>query len=55
MLCFDRAFWTEVVNIDALMAEGMISAADRERLTFADDAEGAWAALAATGILDDRL
>jgi uncharacterized protein (TIGR00730 family) len=54
VLCFDRAFWTEVVNIDALMAEGMISAADHERLTFADDAEGAWAALAATGILDDR-
>lgn len=53
VLCFDSAYWSKVVDLDALLAEGMISDADRKRLTLVDDVEDAWARLVASGILAD--
>ncbi len=50
VICFDKSYWTRLINFDALVQDGMISAADYELITFADDAEAAWAALVAAGI-----
>jgi hypothetical protein len=50
VLCFDREYWTRLINFDALLSDGMISDADMELLTFVNDAEEAWAALVAAGI-----
>jgi hypothetical protein len=50
VLCFDRAYWTRLVNFDALLEDGMIAPADRELVTFVDDAEEAWATLVAAGL-----
>ncbi len=38
----DRGYWPSVVNFDALVEHGMVSAADLSLFSFADDAEGAW-------------
>jgi uncharacterized protein (TIGR00730 family) len=50
IVCLDRAYWTRVVNFDALLEDGMISPPDFETLRFADDAEGAWQELIAAGV-----
>jgi len=46
----DRKFWDSVVNFEALIAAGMISRADSEVFDFAEDAEEAWAKLAASDL-----
>ncbi len=50
VICFDRDYWTHVINFDALLREGMIAPHDRDLVTFVDDAEEAWAALLAAGL-----
>jgi uncharacterized protein (TIGR00730 family) len=50
VLCFDRAYWTRIVNFDALLEDGMIAPADRGLVTFVDDAEEAWSVLVAGGL-----
>ncbi|HEY4773797.1 MAG TPA: TIGR00730 family Rossman fold protein [Xanthobacteraceae bacterium] len=50
IVCFDRSYWTRVINFDALIDAGMISRSDFELLTFADDAEEAWEALVTRGL-----
>jgi len=50
VLCFDRAYWTRLVNFDALLEDGMIGAGDRDLVTFVDDAEEAWSILLARGL-----
>ena len=50
VLCFDRAYWTRLIDFDALVDDGMIAGADRDLVTFVDDAEEAWATLVAAGI-----
>jgi hypothetical protein len=50
VLCFDRAYWTRLVNFDALLEDGMIAPADRALVTFVDDAEEAWSTLVAGGL-----
>src|SRR6187551_968586 len=43
VLLFGRAFWNRVVNFDALVEEGVISARDLDIFTFVETAEEAWA------------
>ncbi len=50
ILCFDRDFWTRAVNFDLLVKTGVVSREECDGLAFVDDAEAAWAALAAAGI-----
>jgi hypothetical protein len=47
ILLFDRAWWQRLVNFDALVAEGMIAAADLALFSFVETAEEAVAAIAA--------
>jgi len=42
VLLFGREFWNRVVNFDALVAEGVISARDLDIFTFVETAEEAW-------------
>jgi len=50
IVLFDRAFWTRVVNFDALVEERMIKPEDLDFFDFADDAEAAWASLVDRGL-----
>jgi len=50
VVCFDRSYWTRVINFSALLEDGMISAADLELFKFADNAEEAWDALLTAGL-----
>ena len=43
ILMFGREFWNRVVNFDALVAEGVVSANDLKLMQFVDTAEEAWA------------
>jgi uncharacterized protein (TIGR00730 family) len=47
ILMFGRDFWNRVVNFEALVAEGVISARDLNLMTFVDTAEEAWVAVQA--------
>lgn len=51
IVLFDRAYWTRVVNFDALVEEGMVDADDLRLFDYADDAEGIWQALIAHGLV----
>lgn len=42
ILLFDKAFWTRVVNFEALADEGVISRKDLDLFTFVESAEEAW-------------
>jgi uncharacterized protein (TIGR00730 family) len=46
----DKAYWTSVVGFDALIEHGMVAPADLELISFAEDAETAWAELLARGL-----
>jgi len=50
ILCFDRAYWTKMINFEGLAAEGVISRSDLDIIAFADDAEEAWQALVTAGL-----
>jgi hypothetical protein len=50
IVCFDRTYWTRIVNFDALAEAGMISRSDLRLIEFAEDAEQAWRALVAQGL-----
>jgi uncharacterized protein (TIGR00730 family) len=50
VVCFDSAYWTRLVNFDALVEDGMITPGDRALVTFVDDAEEAWSTLVAAGL-----
>ena len=43
ILMFGKDFWTRVVNFDALVEEGVVSARDLDLMQFVDTAEEAWA------------
>lgn len=51
IVLFDRAYWTRVVNFDALVEEGVVAADDLRLFDFAEDAEGIWRALIAHGLV----
>lgn len=42
ILLFGREYWERVINIDAMIAEGMAGAADKDLFTFVETAEEAW-------------
>ena len=42
VLLFGRAFWTRVINFDALVEEGTISDRDLEFFEYVETAEEAW-------------
>lgn len=46
----DEKYWRSVVNFDAFVEHGMVNPADLDLFSFAEDAEQAWARLAARGI-----
>jgi uncharacterized protein (TIGR00730 family) len=50
----DEAYWRKVVNFEALVEEGMVAQSDLALFTFAEDAEGAWAALERHGLRSHR-
>ena len=50
IVCFDQAFWRQVVNFDALIEHRLLNPQDLGLLTFADDADAAWRALLAGGL-----
>lgn len=42
VLLFGREYWERVVNLDAMVGEGMISPEDKDIFTFVETAEEAW-------------
>src|ERR1700761_6188205 len=42
VVLFDRAYWTRLINFEALAEEGTIARDDLKLFSFADDAEGTW-------------
>lgn len=50
IVLFDEAYWRSIVNFDALVAQGMVTPQECALFRFADDAEGAWAALESEGL-----
>ena len=50
VICFDKAYWTGVINFGALVEEGMISKEELAIFSYADTAEEAWAALVKGGL-----
>lgn len=51
ILCFDRRYWTQVINFQSLADNDMIAPSDLEMLCFADGVEEAWDSLVTRGIL----
>ena len=50
IVLFDETYWRSVVNFDALVEHGMISADDLKLFAFADDAETVWTKLLEGGL-----
>lgn len=54
IVLFDKTFWTSVINFDALVEYGTISAQDLNLFQYADTAEEAWNLLVEGGVLKLR-
>jgi len=54
VVLFDETYWRSVINFDALLEAGMISASDLDLFSFADNAEAVWNALVAGGLSIDE-
>jgi hypothetical protein len=50
VVLYDRAFWSKVINFDALFEAGMIAEKDLGIFEFADSAEEAWESLVSRGL-----
>ena len=50
IVLYDSAFWTKIVNFEALAEAGMIIEADLDRFTMTDDPEEAWTLLVEHGL-----
>ena len=50
IVLFDEAYWRSVINFQALIDNGMVTAAECESFQFADTAEEAWTRLVAAGL-----
>jgi uncharacterized protein (TIGR00730 family) len=50
IVLFDRAYWTRLINFQALVEDGMIAESDTQLFDFAEDAEDLWAKLVAHGL-----
>jgi len=54
VVLYNRAFWTELINFDLLVREGLIGAKDVDLIRFAETPEEIWQALVAGGLSPDR-
>jgi uncharacterized protein (TIGR00730 family) len=54
VVLFDQAFWTRVINFEALVEMGTISPEDLNIFRFAESAEEAWASLIDQGLRLDN-
>ncbi len=52
VVLYDRAFWTRIINFEALAEAGMISPEDLGLFDIVDDVEEAWERLTARGLLE---
>jgi uncharacterized protein (TIGR00730 family) len=52
VVLYDRAFWTRIINFEALAETGMISPQDLGLFDIVDDVEEAWESLTARGLLE---
>jgi len=52
VVLYDRAFWTRIINFEALAETGMISPQDLGLFDIVDDVEEAWERLTARGLLE---
>lgn len=50
IVMFNKAYWTELINVRMLVDEGLIAAADLELFRFADTAEETWRQLVEGGV-----
>jgi uncharacterized protein (TIGR00730 family) len=50
IVLFDRAYWRQMINFEALAAEGMIAEGELALFDYADSAEEAWEALVKRGL-----
>jgi uncharacterized protein (TIGR00730 family) len=50
IVLFGESYWRKILNFDALVEEGMISAADLALFEFAETAEDGWASLVRRGL-----
>ncbi|MDJ1160143.1 LOG family protein [Chelatococcus sp. SYSU_G07232] len=50
VVLFDKAYWTRIIDFEALAEAGMIAPRDLALFAFADEAEEAWASLIAQGL-----
>jgi uncharacterized protein (TIGR00730 family) len=50
VVLFDEAYWRSVIKFDALVAAGMVNAADLEIFRFAETAEEVWTRLIDCGL-----
>jgi len=50
IILVDEAYWRSVINLEALVEQGMVDAKDLSLFRFAEDAEGIWSALLACGV-----
>jgi uncharacterized protein (TIGR00730 family) len=50
IVCVDRAYWTRIINFEALVAERMIAPEDLDLFCYADTGEAVWEALLARGL-----
>jgi predicted Rossmann-fold nucleotide-binding protein len=46
ILLFGQDYWKRVINFDAMVEAGTISAADRELVHFVDEAQDGWRIIA---------
>ena len=46
ILLFGREYWERVINMDAMVGEGMITAEDKDLFVFVETADEAWAYIA---------
>ncbi len=54
IVLFDKAFWTSIINFDALVEHGTISPQDLDLFKYADSAEEAWDLLVEGGVMELR-
>ena len=51
IVLFDRAYWTRIINFEALAEDGMIARSDLDLFCYAESAEEAWARLVERGVM----
>ena len=52
VVLFDKAYWSKIINFEALAEAGMIAPKDLDLFTYADTPEDIWSHLVARGVLD---